>query len=152
MYLIKGAMRMSILAFLIAVTACAQKPTEADKDLAAFVEQHVVLPQGSPGPECYKRYYQIVDTANSSELPLSLKKSGRRLLLGKYFPVREPRIDGEPGIFWVENERELKDMFDGGCSQINVLYLPGDPPQDISATCNSNINGEIPKEVVPFSC
>jgi len=48
-------------AISVAVAGCSNHPTHAEKALIAFVEQHVMLAKGSPGPQCYKRYYRLVE-------------------------------------------------------------------------------------------
>ena len=131
------------------ILGCAQSPTEADKKLATYVEQNIVLPKGSPGPQCYKRYYQVVEGAELAELADSLAKSGGRLLIGRY--VR-PRRHEMPGIVWVSSQEETPTVYDAGCGEINVYYIAGETPESISAICSFDVAGEIPAEVQPFSC
>ncbi len=145
-------MRIWISAFSVMVAGCTQHPTENESKLAAYVEQHVVLPNGSPGPQCYERYYRIIDGAELTELAPSLGDNGQRLLIGQYFPVREPQSDTRTGIVWVNSEEEVPSLFDGGCGQIGVWYLLGGPPENIEAMCSFTVGGAIPEEVEPFSC
>ena len=117
-----------------------------------FVERHVVLPEGSPGPECYERYYRFVEGEELAALVPSMRNTNRRLLTAHYYPVREPHTDRKSRIVWVQNEKDMPTIHDGGCSQIGVSYLAGDPSEHIVAMCSFNIAGEVPEKVEPFSC
>ena len=142
-------MRIPIFLLAAAVSGCAEGPTNADNRLVRYVEQNVVLPKGSPGFQCYKRYYRVVGGAELAEFAPSLAQSGHRLLIGRYI---RPQPDDAPGMVWINSDKELPIKYDAGCGALWVYYVDGEPPETISATCSFDIAGQVPAGVEPFSC
>jgi hypothetical protein len=137
----------ALLAFLalICFGCTADHPTPEERALVSKVESIVTLPKGGGDLKCYERHYALLQGKEMEQyVGASLSGlAGRKLLVGHY------QLGDKPGIHWAQSAKELPKRMDGGCNDIRVWHRVGDKEANIAATCESNIAGLSPKEVVP---
>ena len=139
-------MRAAPILFVLACCGCDYAPSADDKTLIADLESRVSLPKGGGKLQCYERLYLIsegeeINKRWDTNFP---KVSGRKLVEGRY------TFGGRPGIYWTKTPKDLgPEIMDGGCNDIYVTHLTGEPVTLIAATCSEDISGAGPEEISP---
>jgi hypothetical protein len=125
---------------------CSDHPTSEEQALVAKVEGAILLPKGAGSPRCYERHYALLQGKAIDEyVGASLSGlRGRALLVGKY------QLGPHPGIYWAKSAKDLpQEIADGGCRNIHVWYVLGDPLKKMDVSCSPNFAGVEPTEVTP---
>ena len=142
----RAHMRTTHIILVLACFGCGYAPSDEDKALVADIESRVSLPKGGGKLQCYKRLYAIFEGEEinkhwGTHIPHLF---GRKLVEGRYI------FGGRPGIYWTKNAKDLEpEIMDGGCNDIFVEHLTGDPPEAIHAECSADISGGGPEEISP---
>jgi hypothetical protein len=126
---------------------CGGRPTPDERALVSKVEAMVLLPKGGGKLQCYERHYALLKGKEIDAyvgFPLSGRSGRSQLLVGRY------RFGGHPGVYWAKSAKDLPpEIMDGGCDDIAVFHLVGDPETSISAKCSPTIAGVPPDEITP---
>lgn len=139
-------MRLLPALIALAIPGCSGHPTPEENALVLKIESMVSLPQGGGELKCYERHYTLlegkeVDAYAGTALDIPARS---QVLVGHY------RFGGHPGVYWAESAHELPpEIMDGGCDDITVFHLVGDPVKSISAQCSSTFAGASPLKVSP---
>jgi hypothetical protein len=125
---------------------CTKHPTAEEKALISAVEDVVTLPKGGGKVACYGRHYALLESKEADEylgIPLA-RLAGRQLLVGEY------RRGERPGVYWAKSSKDLPQaIYDGGCDNMQIIHIVGDPVREIVASCSTDIGGDIPNEIDP---
>lgn len=128
---------------VLAASGCSDRPNAEQTRLIADVEAHVVMPKGAGRPQCYARYYMIVD-ADGSESIFGVKLHDGRFLFGEY------RREEKPGVHWLASPKDRPaPLYDAGCDAMSVLVDLDRPGGPIEASCSPSFAGNIPASVDP---
>ena len=140
-------MRILPAFIVLACLGCSGHPNPEEKALISKVESMVSLPKGGGKLKCYERHYVLLEGKEIDAyvgFPLSERSGRSQLLVGQY------RFGGRPGVYWAKRAKDLPpEIMDGGCDDISVFHLVGDPETSILAKCSPTIAGVPPDEIVP---
>ncbi len=119
--------------------------------LISKVESIVSLPQGAGRLQCYARHYALLQGKEIADWwgIEETKMAGRKLLVGRYMVMDGYLRNEKPGVFWSSSIKDLPEIMDAGCSQLNVYHMVGEDEAHIRAFCSANIDGHSPEKVEP---
>ena len=138
--------RILVALSLFSASACSERITSDQAALIANVEKRVAMPKGAGDLKCYERHYSVLrDKEVDTYLGFHLSRTaGRSLLVGTY------RFGGHPGVYWTRSTDDLpRKIEDGGCDDIGILHMVGDPERSIPAMCSTTMAGSMPDQVNP---
>lgn len=141
--------KLSALALVLLVAACAPKPISAE-----LADERVVLPDERLNKSDYVRHYLLTTIMSDTDLPVSTSHSfllpvSRQVWVGIFARTPSVWTTAPAGMAIVERRQDFPEFVHGGCDAVNVV-VDAHTGETLGSWCNvdnrQSLNG-IPRRI-----